>query len=309
MRELDRTSKAIRALRTSEEHSFGMHSSGHVVVGGRGITVGEVRLDPARHPMTAVRRASPLGRLTGWPHVGLQLPDHPIQMNVIIHDDSGNRDQPQWLDAIPEYKSRIAAGIKEAIVAAKRMGDTSKIYLLGNPKDRDKYGQGTRFVERTEKPLSAAQKIADLCRPAALTVLVGELTNLPFLDINQGNLATTRSMFRRTIAVKTNHPVELQLPRGRGIYPMGNGEEIDSSSHTRRGKAKFETVNKDLAAVHFNTITALGEAGIVFAATSTFETNYSLEIEDPTLVLVPPNGSMQPLDRPIASAIETVRRR
>ncbi|MEI9913450.1 MAG: hypothetical protein WDN66_00310 [Candidatus Saccharibacteria bacterium] len=132
MYELEQTAHALSELRSSDATGFGMHMSDQVKFGGRGIFVGDSRWDPASQPASMINANSALGRLTGWPQVPMRIPDNPVEMSVIIHDDSGDHANPESVSAITQYKYGIAQGVHKAIQRAAHLGDELSVYVVGN---------------------------------------------------------------------------------------------------------------------------------------------------------------------------------
>lgn len=290
---LPETSRALYDFRTAEEQGMGMHMASHVVVGNQGTFIGETLFDPSRHPTSAINLLSPMGMMTGLPYAKEVIPQKHLEMNVIIHDDSADRAQPSWAATLPAYKQQLASSIHEAIVASKQVSDQANVYLVGNPRFPERYGSDVRHVTGTEKPQAAAEKVAELSGRAALTFLLGDFTSLP-LDQVEGN-------FRRTVAVKANHPLEMRIPAKRGVIPLGGDREVDT--YNRR---QLKQVNAELLQEHQTIVSRLGKAGVLLAATVAFASAEGFTNQ--TTATLADEAAVTELDHPLAQAVQTIRR-
>lgn len=251
MARLPETTRAIASLRTDLTQEFGMHVGQTVMHGVPGLVVGEERFDPSRHPVSAINPLSmmELGLDSPMPYVRQVLPYKTLEMNVVVHDDSGDYEMPEWLEPVIGFRDSLAVDTKHSIEASKQVGDKVNLFVVGNPARPSLYGREAEVVKNTEQPEAAAQAVADIAR-SGLSFIISDFNRLPLHRVSQAN-------FKRSVGVKANHPIELEFPANTGVWPLGGGASVDTGN-----RRELKSANKGLQKSHAQIAANIGQAGL-----------------------------------------------
>lgn len=240
---LHETEAAFAELAATKQHEFGVRHGLQARVGHRGIDVGEQSFDPARHNLTDINPLSLMGMVTDQPHVRVVLPDLPMEISIVTHNETGK--DPQGL---AETKQLLGQELRHAIESSvPRIGDRIFSYHIGETDKKRKFS-GIEFIEVSDDPMVNVKTVEDICHDGLTFVISSFARNLP-LGIN--------SSFENTIGIKANNPLELQLPSD-GNVRLGGSREV--STHAERAE-----MNAKLDKYHSGIEHRLQSAGILLA--------------------------------------------
>jgi hypothetical protein len=233
MAELLQTAQAIRELRSAQGRAFGMHYNEDVSIGTTGMIVGEMPFDPNRHDPSSINPMSFNEMVMGVPHVQMEIPRRPIEYNVVLHRDPEERDLPDYLQPVREYKDNLASGVALAVHEAKQRSDKVNIYVVGDTDLLPSDHWDTEVIEGTEAGVDAARAVEEICM-RGLTFVISDFNRLP---LENKSAALTKS-----IAIKANHAIELALPANRGYLAVegANGVKTWKSKDLARANTGLD---------------------------------------------------------------------
>ena len=216
MEQLSETRNALQQILSDEQMRSGVHLADYVAIGVPGVTVGEVPFNPSMHSVSAINPMSLNEWSTDQYHVKQVVPFKSLEMNVILHRDPADRQMPQWLESARQYKHYLASSLADAVFDAKQVGDEANYYIIGDTQDREENNWNVEYISGTEDPVEAARTIEDICL-RGLTFIVSDFNRLP-LEHNAG--------MNRSLAIKSNHPYEIEVPKAKFALPLGGDREL-----------------------------------------------------------------------------------
>jgi hypothetical protein len=208
---------ALADLSANYPTKQGRHLGEGVKAGARGVTIGEVPFDPARHSPSKINPLALSSLITGEPHVTQAIPNRPIEANIIIHNDPkpNRRDIHQTKFALAETLADKISGSMPAF------RDRVNLYLIGEETDDRRLDKlGVEMVEGTDDPVKAAAVAADLCMNG-LAFVISDFENLPIHELNH--------KFKGTIGIKTNHELDLDISSiagNKAVLSLGGSREV-----------------------------------------------------------------------------------
>jgi hypothetical protein len=246
MEDLPETRNALMQMLSDEQMRAGVHLADYVTVGAVGVPVGERIFDPHLHSVEDID----LMWMTGMPHVEEVVPFKPLEMNVVLHRNPNDKRMPDWLKPLGAYKQEVASNVASAVFEAKQFGDEANYFVVGDTENESLTDWNAEIVRDTEDPEAASQAIADICL-RGLTFVISDFNDLKIQN-NSG--------VQRSVAIKVNHSLELEVPKVKAIIPFGGLKEVNASN--KKQLAKF---NEELERTHSDIRLGLGSAGLVVA--------------------------------------------
>jgi len=244
MTELHRTQEALAEIAASDLAGYGTHLLSDVQTGVLGLVLGEVDYDPRRDVPTAIVMSSVREMATGQPQVRQYVPQQLLTANVIIHERASTDSY-----GIHEAKRHMAAELQQAI-AESMPGLTDEVvtYAVGEMASVH-HGQEIEVRTTDGNPLTDAKTISELCRDG-LAFVISDFLRLPLDEVPGAS-------YPATVAVKTNHRIEMALPAGVGTLTTIGGGEVNTNK-----PKELQRVNELLTRLHAGTIERLGRVGI-----------------------------------------------
>jgi hypothetical protein len=239
MSELLQTAQAMRELRSTQGRAFGMHYNEDVSIGTTGMIVGEMPFDPNRHDPSSINPLSFNEMVMGVPHVQMEIPRRPIEFNVVLHRDPNDRNLPEYLQPVREYKDELASGVAQSLHEAKQRSDKVNVFVIGDTERHPSDHWDIEAIEGTEDSETAARAVEDLCM-RGLTFVISDFNRLP--------LDNKSAAFNRSIAIKANHALELALPADRGYLAVEGAEGVKTwkSKDLSRANAVLDERHADI---------------------------------------------------------------
>ncbi len=253
MYRLEKTSAALYDLMGDNTRQFGQHLRTDIVVGQPGINVGETRFDPTLHEVGAVNpiALTPMMLDTDMPYVNLRIPYRPVELNVVIDDNSGLEIKHEWIKPLAKYRAKIGAELVSSIEDSKQPDDSVKLFVVGNPSEASIYDRTAKIVETKTADESAAVA-AEICSKG-ISIVISNFENFPIdqkEDID----------FRQIVGVKANHPRDIVYLPNTGTWTLGGLKEVNTDN-----QKDLRKVNEKLLAKHNGIIQKLGSKGMHLA--------------------------------------------
>jgi hypothetical protein len=251
--ELIETRHALIQLRSQRAARAGIHLAEKIAVGVPGVPVGHSMYDPNLHPGEAIDPSAAMEWATGLPHVTVRVPFRPEHINLVVHTDPAERLLPSYLQPVRKQKLELAQGLFKALSVTKMPTDKINYVVLGDPVSAEELEAESVYVPESESPEIAAKAVAELC-VRGLTFVISDFNKLPLGQNNQ--------IFQRTLAIKTNHKLELELPHTKRKVDLsvGSGRSIKLWK-----KNEVDKANQSLAIKHRGLRAFLGSLGMEVA--------------------------------------------
>ncbi len=247
MSELSLTQDVLSEMAANGLDGYGTHLLADVQTGIPGLVLSEVDYNPRRDSPTAIVMSSVREMVTGQPQVRQYAPQQLLSANVIIHE-RGSTDSY----GISEAKRHMAAELRQAITESMPgLTDEVTTYAVGE-KAGLYHDLDIEAWTTDGDPLTDAKTISELCRDG-LAFVIGDFLQLPLERVSGAS-------YPATVAVKTNHRIEMALPANVGTLPTIGGGEVNTNK-----PKELQRVNEALASLHAETIARLGRLGIAVA--------------------------------------------
>ncbi len=227
---LEQTHNTMGDLAGDRQRNFGEHISSVPRANAFGINLGEVTFDPARHELQDINPFSMAEESTGMPHVRMVLPRRALDIQI-VEDRTDNGDDPQ----ISRAKHRLAEILGESIIHSKSgITDRVKHYLIvdSDQVKSQKLGYDVELIDSSKGAEAVSRTVADICLNG-LTFVISDFKSLRLENQSRHN-------YEKTVAIKINHPAEIEIPAGNVIFELGKGRELDSSKP--KELAKFNLI-------------------------------------------------------------------
>jgi hypothetical protein len=221
--QLPYTSHALAELSGLDRAYQADHQGRLIRVADSGMVVGEEDFDINRHEVSDINPFSLTNFMGGGPQVEFRLPEEVLPVNIIVHSDPKERDDPETQLGGRKILTRE---LQRALEDALPQGDLVSFYVAGY---QDPYllERRAQYLPGTEKPADASDAIARLSL-SGLSVVIGTFQNLSFDQLPRP--------LRSTVGIKVNHPWDLQLEEGTGEHDTGHPDPDFRVVQTDRGR-------------------------------------------------------------------------
>lgn len=276
---LEQTSYALEEYVVDRGLIAGIHGSTQTQIGGKGRVISDAPLHPSTLDLTAIDPFSIDSIAFGQLNVTRTIPDKRLNVSVIVQADR-SKDHPGIIAA----KSRLAETLMDTLDASMpHRRDRVLSYYLGAD-ELSINGEDIEALPYSDDPGVNAKTIAEVCQDG-LTFVIGDFKRLQF-DTTQ------RRMLQAAVAIKLNHPFELEIPANTGRWTLSVSEVLDS--HNKR---KLAAANGNLLDNHTQQISLLRAAGFAVATVVTDPRDHKWGFDYDTA------------DKAIADAVTTVATR
>lgn len=226
---LVQTEQVLRDLYAHTDSNYGVHTFPEQRVSAAGIDLGSLDYDPERHEAHMIDPLSAMQDVFDVPQVHVQLPFRPIVASVIT-----DRRIEDVNPRIAESKLLAIDSIGGALVKVMPPLDFVKVAEID-------FGSTDEADERD------AVRLAN----EGLGIIVS--------DFSRFNLGPkTFSGRSDVLAVKVNHPIELEVPAGVGRLVLGGVLEINTDNPN-----ELEAYNHDLSNYHASINERIRQSGAV----------------------------------------------
>jgi hypothetical protein len=254
MLRLEKTSAALYYLMGDNTRQFGQHLRTDIVVGQPGINVGETMFDPTLYDSSAINplAITPMLLGTDMPYADLRVPYAPVELNVVVEDNSGSRMKHEWIEPIVECKRTIGTELVRLIEDAKQPADSVKLHVVGAPSDLSAYGRHDVTVIETNTSEESTRAVAEICRKG-ISFIISNFERLPLDEMKDIN-------FRNIVGIKVNHPLEIAYPANTGVWTLSGLKEVNTNN-----PKKLDEINEKLMAKHLDIVRRLGSKSVRMA--------------------------------------------
>jgi hypothetical protein len=212
--------------------------------------IGEVPFNPAKHLPSSINPLSLMEQVTGVQHVRQVIPRNPLDVNIVVHNDPAQRDDPEWMT---KAKLQLASTFRDVFTEVLPVSDRVHTYIIGD-RVSELTEPETEYLDNTQDPDVTAQAVAEICQDG-LAVVLSTFRNLPLDQVKNAN-------YDSAVAVKTNHLFEVELQPGVGKWKTGD----EKNPVVNTGKPKELAIWNDILLQRDATLKArLGEAGLAVA--------------------------------------------
>lgn len=223
---LRETEAAFAELAATKQHEFGVRHGLQARVGHRGIDIGEQLFDPARHNPTDINTLSLMGMVTDQPHVKVVLPDLPMEVSIVTHNQTG-KDSPEMALS----KQRLGQALRHSLESAvPRIGDRIYSYHIGDTSDAG-VNNSSEFIEADENPSKNIKKVEDICFNGLTFVISTFGRGLP--------LGIYGTRYENIIGIKANTALELRLPNDVNVR-LGGSREASTPAERAEMNARLD---------------------------------------------------------------------
>lgn len=247
---LEQTQDSMSDLVSNRQREFGGHASVVPRFSLRGTHLGEVPFIPGKHQFKDINPFSLAEEATGIPHVLMVLPKRALNIQI-IEDKTGSDDDPRIVDV----KQRLAGILHESIVDSKPgMTDRVRHYAIIDPTSEiaSSLDYDTELIDSTTDREVVSKTVADICLNG-LTFIISDFNRLNFDNL-------PKSAFEKTIAIKANHPAEIEIPQALVSLGLGRGREADL-----RKPKELTRLNASLKNYNQSVVNRLEKAGMAVA--------------------------------------------
>jgi hypothetical protein len=275
MNALPETSRVIFDKSSIYDFGAGLHTTERQRPGDFGALVGYENFDPARHRIDQIDHTSELEDVFDVPQVQIVLPYNRLNLNVMLN--IGNEPTlPKYLQEVIDGKLRLTTNLTEALVGAKQIGDRARLLVMG---ETVQYAGLPSAVNVPTRDGSSVQRtIQDQAGRAFLNFWVSGFSGV---DPNV--------RVPKTVAVKANHPLELELPPNVGIVSLGGLKECDTDK-----PKQLKATNKELSERHEEALKKLASMGLTIVEV-VYDSSHALGFDS------------KKLDRELAKAVRAVK--
>jgi hypothetical protein len=207
--QLPYTAHALAEISGFQRAYLADHQGSQIRVAQAGTVVGEESFDFDLHDISDIDPFSLTAFMGGGPQVQLRIPEEVLPVNIVVHSDPKERDDPEELLLGRKILTRE---LQRSLEDSLPQGDQVGFYVAGY-RDPHLLERRAQYVEGTEVPSAAAQAIARLSL-SGLTVVIGTFQNLP--------LEQAQRPLRSTVGIKVNHPWDLELEANTGRHDTGH---------------------------------------------------------------------------------------
>lgn len=237
---LPETNLALADWASGKEEQIGLHMGPELKAGVPGQVVGETQYDPIKHIGLAPNPFSLLGMVTGREYIDLTIPEHPLDVNVVVHHDPAMHQLPPFLRPMSALKQALGAELHSSLEESlPGIGDHARLYVVGEADREELLDYGAEIIDDTTEPLEAAEAVAEICR-RGLTFVISDFNRLPLDKVQDAE-------YDSTVAIKANHPYELVIPANVGSWPLGGIKEVNTykSKELIKGNQYLATLNAE----------------------------------------------------------------
>lgn len=244
------TETAIADLSANRQVLSGSHHGLEPAVGVRGMLIGEVEFNPAKHPPSAISPFSIMEQVTGAQYVRQVIPRSSLNVNIVVHNDPAQRDDPEWMT---KAKLQLASTFRDVFTEVLPVSDRVHTYIIGD-RASEFTEHETEYLDNTDDPAVTAHTVAEICQDG-LAVVLSTFKNLPLDQVKNAN-------YDSTVAVKTNHLFEVELQPGPAKWRTGDKQFPEVNSKKPKQLAAWNDILRQRDAA---LKTRLGEAGLAVA--------------------------------------------
>lgn len=248
MSELRKTSEALSNLGAQQRTGIGDHTNPDLATGVYGnIVLGEVQFDPNVHSPIEIDHLSMMGVAMDELYVTEVLPENPIIAHVIV-DGRDRQDYPALAKAKQKLASLLVVALDQALPG---MSDVVYDYRLVDDIQQRKGLREDIIAYRGGRELS--RDLHNL-GSSGIKFLISDFGSNIFKKSSELKLDGT-------VAIKVNHLLERQVPRGIGRISVGGAREIDTNN-----PKSLAPHNSMLKESHDDTVARLESAGASVAS-------------------------------------------
>lgn len=239
---LPKVAEALAEIRSNQTLFAGNHRMEQIRVFPNGLPFTDIDFNPAVHDPHDINPLSAFADVYDWPQVTEVLPEHPLDIHVLIDNEPAGGDERLAL-----AKRWLGRALVQASDNTLSPSDRLHVYIAGDSAQAD-LDSRTTVLEAGRKE----DKLKEVAQDG-LSLVVG--------DFNRFDLAALRPAdMEQTVAIKVNHTYDLAIPEKCGVWDLPWGQMVDTHN-----KKQLAAANVDLAQYHAEKEQALRQAGMTVA--------------------------------------------